>query len=123
MPLEDYLERFVVMGNIDDYILSHSLFLLRRLISKRSNISKSHLFPLIAGLIFISFKMVEEIEYFSLKDFSIISGIPVKRLKKIEKLLIIEILEFDVIVDSQSLINFVEEKNSDTLSNVLEMQE
>lgn len=80
VSLYNYLQRFVVLGSLEDHIMITATVILLRVFKYRRNLNENHLYMLITGAILISFKTLHDSEIFCLKDFSKVSGISVRKL-------------------------------------------
>ena len=99
MSLPEYLGILVKNAQLNESKLVTAILLLRRVIKKGFTFSHSESFKLMSAVCFVTSKLVEDgSEYWALPDFATISGIDKKLLQNLETTLLVEVLEFDLII-------------------------
>lgn len=99
--LDDYIYRFVNYGDLDSYTLLAATILFVRVTHQRGGVTPNNVYTLVAGLLFIAFKLTEDCEFFSVHDFALMAGLSSEKLLQIEEALVIDILNFDCLIKAE----------------------
>ena len=98
VSLCDYLKILAKTAEVEEEHLVLTLFLIEKAVSRGLVVSENEAFKLIAVLLFLSFKLASDTEEFwSVENFSAISGLYPEKLREMEQFLVLGVFDFQVL--------------------------